>query len=62
MKTTKFGMGWQRDLPDIRDYTPENEKIDILLNRIKYKNGGIRKSIYVSKKLKMEYEKKIMRF
>ena len=30
MKTTNYGMGWQRDLPDIRDYTPENEKIEKL--------------------------------
>ena len=22
-----FGLGWVRDLPDFRDYSPENEKI-----------------------------------
>lgn len=23
----KYGMGWQRDLPDVRDYTPEHKEI-----------------------------------
>ena len=48
MKTTKFGMGWQRDLPDIRDYTPENEKIDILFHKSSALNpskAGIKKSV-----------------
>ncbi len=26
-----YGFGWQRDLPDVRDYTPENEKIKDIL-------------------------------
>lgn len=27
-------MGWHRDLPDIRDYTPEHEKIKPLLKQL----------------------------
>ena len=37
MDTTTFktqGMGWLRDLPDFRDYTPEHEKIKPLLKKI----------------------------
>ena len=26
------GLGWQRDLPDYRDYTPENEKVKAILD------------------------------
>jgi C1A family cysteine protease len=26
-------MGWQRDLPDIRDYSPEHEKIEKLFHK-----------------------------
>jgi C1A family cysteine protease len=29
--THTFGLGWQRDLPDYRDYTPENEKVKDIL-------------------------------
>ncbi len=29
------GMGWLRDLPDFRDYTPEHKKIKPLLAKIK---------------------------
>jgi hypothetical protein len=35
MQTEKYGMGWQRDIPDIRDYTPKNENIE------KFSGGGI---------------------
>lgn len=28
------GMGWLRDLPDFRDYTPEHEKIKPMLAKI----------------------------
>jgi hypothetical protein len=35
MKRTKYGMGWQRDLPDIRDYSPEHEKIERLFHKSK---------------------------
>ncbi|MDD5319380.1 MAG: hypothetical protein PHD43_01975 [Methylococcales bacterium] len=28
------GMGWMRDLPDFRDYTPEHVKIKPLLKKI----------------------------
>ena len=38
MQIKKYGMGWQRDLPDIRDYTPENEKIEILFHKSKALN------------------------
>ena len=31
---TKKGMGWHRDLPDFRDYTPEHEKIKPLLKKL----------------------------
>ena len=30
MQTKKYGMGWQEDVPDIPDYSPENEKIEKL--------------------------------
>jgi C1A family cysteine protease len=29
-----FGLGWVRDLPDFRDYSPENEKIKPLLKKL----------------------------
>ena len=29
-----FGFGWVRDLPDFRDYSPENEKIKPLLKKL----------------------------
>jgi C1A family cysteine protease len=31
----KYGMGWQRDLPDIRDFTAEHEKIAPLFSKSK---------------------------
>jgi C1A family cysteine protease len=48
MQTKKYGMGWQRDLPDIRDYTPENENIQKLFHKSKALNppkAGIKKSV-----------------
>jgi len=48
MQTKKYGMGWQRDLPDIRDYTPENEKIEKLFHKSKAltpPKAGIKKSV-----------------
>ena len=48
MQTKKYGMGWQRDLPDIRDYTPENEKIEKLFHKSKALSppkAGIKKSV-----------------
>ncbi|MCK4792676.1 MAG: hypothetical protein KAV87_53595 [Desulfobacteraceae bacterium] len=48
MKKAKYGMGWQRDLPDIRDYTPEHEKIEELFHQSKALNppkAGIKKSV-----------------
>lgn len=29
-----YGLGWLRDLPDVRDYTPEHEKIKPLLKQL----------------------------
>ncbi len=29
----KYGLGWQRDLPDIRDYTPDSDKIGELFHK-----------------------------
>jgi C1A family cysteine protease len=31
--THEFGLGWQRDLPDYRDYTADNEKIKAILDQ-----------------------------
>jgi hypothetical protein len=34
MKTLHgLGMGWQHDLPDMRDCTPESERIDRVLSK-----------------------------
>lgn len=30
---TRYAMGWQRDLPDIRDYSPENDEVAKLLKK-----------------------------
>ena len=35
MRTQKYAMGWQRDLPDIRDYTPDHEKVEKLFHKSK---------------------------
>jgi C1A family cysteine protease len=48
MNPKKYGMGWQRDLPDIRDYTPEHEKIEELFRKskaLKPPKAGIEKSV-----------------
>ena len=29
-----YGLGWLRDLPDIRDYSPEHEKIKPMLKKL----------------------------
>ena len=47
MGNKKYGMGWQRDLPDVRDYTPETKKIEKLFHKSKALNppkAGIKKS------------------
>ena len=44
----KKGMGWQRDLPDIRDYTPEHEKIGPMFHKsraLKPPKAGIKSSV-----------------
>lgn len=34
------GVGWQRDLPDFRDYTPEHLQVDEMLQRLKASRSG----------------------
>jgi C1A family cysteine protease len=51
MAIKKYSMGWQRDLPDIRDYTPETKKIEQLFHKSKALNppkAGIKKSVDLS--------------
>lgn len=51
MSTKKFGMGWQRDLPDIRDYTPDHDKIGELFHKskaLKPPQAGIAKNVDLS--------------
>jgi C1A family cysteine protease len=51
MAIKKYSMGWQRDLPDIRDYTPETKKIELLFHKSKALNppkAGIKKSVDLS--------------
>jgi C1A family cysteine protease len=48
MGMSKFGMGWQRDLPDIRDYTPDHDEIGSLFHKskaLKPPKAGIAKSV-----------------
>jgi C1A family cysteine protease len=48
MGMSKFGMGWQRDLPDIRDFTPEHDEIGELFQKsraLKPPKAGIAKSV-----------------
>jgi C1A family cysteine protease len=48
MSTSKYGMGWQRELPDIRDYTPNHEKIGSFFRKskaLKPSQSGIAKSV-----------------
>jgi C1A family cysteine protease len=47
MAIKKYSMGWQRDLPDIRDYTPESETIGKLIHKskaLKPPKAGLKKS------------------
>ncbi len=47
MANKKYGLGWQRDLPDIRDYTPETKQIEKLFHKskaLKPPKAGIKKS------------------
>jgi C1A family cysteine protease len=39
MSKTKFyhGMGWVRDLPDMRDYTPKTEEVFTIMSKVKFK-------------------------
>ncbi len=51
MSATPFGMGWQRDLPDIRDFTPDHEDIEKMLHKsmaLKPPKAGIAKSVDLS--------------
>ena len=48
MEEIKYGLGWQRDLPDFRDYTPQHEKIRKLFRNsqaLKPPKAGIKKSV-----------------
>ena len=52
MEDKKYGMGWQRDLPDFRDFTPQHEKIRKLFHKskaLKPPKAGIRKSVDLTK-------------
>jgi len=47
MARKRYGLGWQRDLPDIRDYTPETETIGKLIHKskaLKPPKAGLKKS------------------
>lgn len=51
MEKKMYGMGWQRDLPDFRDYTPENDRIAKLFKKSKALNppaAGIKKKVDLS--------------
>jgi C1A family cysteine protease len=51
MARRRYGMGWQRDLPDIRDFTPETDVIAKLFHKskaIKPPKAGIKKSVDLS--------------
>lgn len=52
MNSKGYGMGWQRDLPDIRDYTPEHATIDEMLHAskaLKPPKSGIAKKVDLAK-------------
>ncbi len=36
VKVKARGMGWLRDLPDFRDYTPEHKKIKPMLKSVEH--------------------------
>jgi len=47
MARKRYGLGWQRDLPDIRDYTPESDTIGKLIHKskaLKPPKAGLKKS------------------
>ena len=51
MEKKMYGMGWQRDLPDVRDYTPENDRIAKLFKKskaLKPPAAGIKKKVDLS--------------
>lgn len=50
---TQKGMGWHRDLPDFRDYTPEHEKIKPLLKKINMTSSAASASLPASVDLRM---------
>ena len=52
MAEKRFGMGWQRDLPDIRDFTPETSEMGKIFHKsraLKPPKAGIKKSVDLSK-------------
>lgn len=52
MAKKRFGMGWQRDLPDIRDFTPETDAMEKIFHKskaLKPPKAGIAKSVDLSK-------------
>ncbi|MGD8294612.1 MAG: C1 family peptidase [Desulfobacterales bacterium] len=51
MARRRYGMGWQRDLPDIRDFTPETDQIAEFFHKskaIKPPKAGIKKKVDLS--------------
>ena len=52
MAMKRYNMGWQRDLPDIRDFTPETDSIAKLFHKsaaLKAPKAGAKKSVDLSK-------------
>ena len=52
MAKERYGMGWQRDLPDIRDFTPETDAMEKIFHKskaLKPPKAGIAKSVDLSK-------------
>src|SRR5436190_5727179 len=41
MTLATHGLGWQKSLPDFRDYTPETEEVRELLGRLPPATGSI---------------------
>ena len=51
MARRRYGMGWQRDLPDIRDFTPETDQIAKFFHKskaMKPPKAGIKKKVDLS--------------
>jgi C1A family cysteine protease len=51
MEKKMYGMGWQRDLPDFRDYTPESDRIAKFFKKsqaMKPPAAGIKKKVDLS--------------